>query len=338
MTSTMQRVPLFAALGLTMVACAPADDTTFTVLHAPAVVSRKTATISANLCGTAPIGAEISYRTADQPWRTVGREQPRIAGNEWTVELLASELQAGENTVEVRCGSGASAAIESLAFDYQPQAPALPLTVDWSQPLEVQDGQWETLVVDGERRVRPVPGTAHYDRILLATGAFGGGRRVEVEMVYRESNPHEVWTGFGVLTLWGGHLEEGEHRPRRGWRYGIAWHMRPYGAWCEFSNKIGDGERADAFAGRTEPEPAAGSRWRLVTECWPESGSGEHRGWRQRMKLWPADEPEPAEWIECADRGAATLPDDEYAVALVAHECQVEFAQVHVAPLSDTGQ
>jgi len=179
-----------------------------------------------------------------------------------------------------------------------------------------------------------VPGSEGYDRILLVTGAFPAARRVETEVVFRSFCADQIWAGFGVLPLWGGHLDEPGRRPRRGWLYGVAWFMKPYGPWCEFSVKRGDQARHDTFAGRTTIEPQPGTRFRIIAECWPETSPlGGHVRYRQRAKIWPMDQPEPRDWIECAEQGGARLPERDYAVALLAHQCQVEFGPVRVLPL-----
>ncbi|MEM7200600.1 MAG: hypothetical protein AAF628_10065 [Planctomycetota bacterium] len=306
------------------------------VQHAPAVVTRRSGELSANLCGTAFRRASLRYRVNEGDWTDLAQTDPRSPAPWWTIELLPKVLREGINDVEIHASAvGRTAATERLTFEYDPAPLSLPTLVDWRQPLEVQDGHWEVVEVDGERRVRPVPGSERYDRILLATGAFAGGRRVETDMVFRGFRPWQTWAGFGVLTLWGGHLDQPGRFPRNGWLYAVAWYMKPYGPWCEFSVKQGDGARVDAFTGNGIADPHPDSRWSLIAECWPETdGRGEHVGYRQRMKLWPSGEPEPAEWLECSDRGGARLPAGEYAVAVVAHECQVEFGPLRVLPLA----
>lgn len=302
--------------------------------HAPVLFTRRGGDLSANLCGRAFRYADLRYQVNGGDWQPLVQEDPRAPKPWWTVELLGQELRTGVNEVVLEASAlGRSTRRETLVFDYDDTPVELPLTQDWSGALDVQDGQWETLEVDGARHVRPVPGTEYYDRMILATGAFAGGRRVETEVTFRSFRPWETWCGFGVITMWGGHHDQG-HRPRRGWRYAIAWYMKPYGMWCEFSDKAADGQRHDAFAGETWPEPEPGSRWSLIAECWPElDAQGNHLRHRQRMKLWPAGTPEPTAWLSVAERGDARVPPGEYAVALVAHECQAEFGPVRVQAL-----
>jgi hypothetical protein len=305
------------------------------VRHAPERFARRTGDLSANLRGVAFEWADLRYRVNAGTWRPIALETSTTPRSQWTIELLPGTLREGPNRVDIEASApGRRSVFETVRFEYDGSLPSLPLLQDWSEPLDVQYGLWEVVEDDGVRRVRPVPSTEGYDAIALASGSFPGGRRVETEIIFRSFPTSAMWAGFGVLTMWGGHNEPGDHRPRRGWEYAVAWYMKPYGAWCEFSTRSGDGQRHDAFAGETWPEPEPDSRWSLVAEAWPETDArGNHLNHRQRMKLWPAGEPEPAEWLETAERGDARLPPGEYAVAVVALEAQVEFAPLRISAL-----
>ena len=74
--------------------------------------------------------------------------------------------------------------------------------------------------------------------------------------------------------------------------------------------------------------------YRIIAECFPEvSSTGQHLRYRQRVKWFAAGEPEPDSWIEVVDVEGAPLPEEEYAVALVAHRSQVEFGAVSVSAI-----
>ena len=198
--------------------------------------------------------------------------------------------------------------------------------------LDVQEGLWEVVKLGGEQRVRPVPGFAAYDRILNVTGAFSGARRVGAEIVFRRAFDRPF--GFGVLHLWGGHPDQEGYWPRRGWLYGMAWYMSLYGVGIEISAKYGAGRRNDVLCYRSF-DIEANTRYRVIAECWPEFRlEGTHRCFRQRMKWWRCGEEEPESWLETTDLGKAALPEREYSVALMAHNCEVEFAAVSVEGLS----
>lgn len=308
----------------------------FRLHHAPARVSRRHGVLSANFCGTAHFLARITYRVNGHDWVTVTQAPERSRRPNFTIEVEPESLRDGDNTIEFRVRvPGRQGIDERVSFSYDPAPVRLPAAEDWRDPvLESQDGCWEVIETLSGNRVRPCPGTEAYDRILLVTGAFPAPRRIETDVIYvgRGASRHPQF-GFGLLSLWGGHPDEPGHRPRRGWRYAAAWYFSSYGANAEFSVKEGADRRWDATSlvnGRVQPH----GHYRVVAECCTEHDSaGRHLRHRQRMKWWPADEPEPDEWIECAEAGRARLPPGEYAVALLAHQCQVEFGKVHVHAL-----
>jgi hypothetical protein len=188
--------------------------------------------------------------------------------------------------------------------------------------------------VDGEWRVRPVPGSENYDRIIAVTGAFAGGRRVETDLIFRSNAFGQVTFGFGVLSLWGGHPDDPGVSPRRGWNYGLAWFFSHHkGVGIEFSYKYGNAPIQCVSSYRTL-NLAINHRYFLIAECWPElDTSGRHLRYRQRMKWWGEGEPAPDEWIDLADTEGAPIPAREYSVAIIAHHCQADFGPVVVTPL-----
>jgi len=306
------------------------------LVHAPSLVTRRHGALSANICGVAHYLARICYRLNDGPELPVPQAPERSPKPCFTIELEPGTLRAGRNTLVVESWVPARRTIrKTTTFQYDPAPIQLPLMQDWSNAiLESQDGCWEVVQTPIGGRVRPCPGKENYDRILLVTGAFSVPRRVETDMVYqgRGASRHSQF-GFGVLSLWGGHPDEPQYRPRRGWRYGAAWFFSSYGVNAEFSIKEGAERRWDATMSvnsRVEP----GGRYRLVVECWTVSDpQGKHPRHRQRMKWWIWGQNEPDEWIECSEGGRARLPQGDYAVALLAHQCQVDFGPVHVSLL-----
>lgn len=296
--------------------------------HAPTKVDRRSGSLSANICGRAMPGAKLRYRLNGGAWQEVPRGGPRIVADGFTIEVLPQALNAGENGLDIESSALARpSAQQSLKFHYDPAPVTLPKTVDWRQPLQVQDGHWQVFEDETEKRVGPKPGAAGYDRLLLAAGSFAEPRRVETEVVFRSFVPNVSSAGFGVLTLWGGHFDEGA-LPRRGWKYALAWYSTAFGSVCEFSIKQGSRPRHDSFSAVNQAKPAAGTRYRIIAEC-----KRDEHGLRQRMKMWSVEQPEPKRWIKCADLGKAQLPKGEYGVALVAHNCVVEFGAVRILPL-----
>ena len=326
-----------AAAGVIAYGCATdSNEPLVQIFHQPKRFSRRAGELSANLYGSLSEGVESAqYQLNGGNWRDIGRGGKRALDPLFVIEMKEDALREGTNTLnlEVQGRRGRSEAI-SLEFEYDPQPIVLPVKPDWSQDeLEVQDGYWETFESGGEWRVRPKPGFEDYDRILCIAGAFAGGRRIETQLIFR-STDFPKRCGFGVIPLWGGHKDPEDISPRRGWIYSIAW-FHPYrqGGGVEFGYKNGDEPRkwVDSYR-QYEPEPNV--RYFLTTECWPEKDeSGKHLGYRQRMKWHKEGEADTNTWIELRDTEGCPLPEEEYAVALIAHFCQVEFGETVVSAL-----
>jgi hypothetical protein len=303
--------------------------------HAPGVFAHRAPPLSANVTGVLSGRVRAAeYRLNEGAWRPIGRGLPRAAAPGFIVEMPASDLRPGRNRVELRA-LGVAGALAEIAhsFDYDPRPIALPLRVDWRGDLEAQDGEWESLERDGETWVRPRPGREDYDRLLLASGAIAGGRRIRGSLVVRWVSTDRYW-GCGILSLWGGHPDDAANVPRRGWRFGLTWYYNHYdGVGVEFSDKQGGGEARWVHAYRAY-DLRPGVRHQVLVECWPElDEAGRHTRWRQRAKWWPDGKAEPAVWLETTDVEGSPLPAGDYAVAVVAHRCQVEFGALTIEAL-----
>lgn len=245
---------------------------------------------------------------------------------------------SGENTLDLQVGSYLRPSQSfTHRFVYDPDVPSLPRTIDWSDraPLDVQDGQWEVFRDrSGEGWVRPVPGTEGWDRIIVASGAFPGGRRVRTRIILENNPAKRVNWGFGVFPLWGGQPDVPDHRPRRGWRFGLAWYSSGHGGvGTEFSEKIGDAEPVWVGTYR-DLKMEAGRPYHVVTETWPRrAADGRLLSWVQRLKWWADGDPEPSSWLVVDDRWGAPLPDGEYGVTLFSLRAPVAFGPVRIEPL-----
>ena len=308
-----------------------------TVDHAPASYSARAGAFGAHVTGRVRMGTTaLRYRIGDGEWRPLEPRPPRVTLPEFTLEMLADELVAGHNRVELEAhGWLGVKESRSFAFDYDPAPPALPLAVDWVDvaELDVQDGFFEH-VPGHPDRVRPVPGHEGWDRIIAASGAFEGGRRVSLDLVFRKPMEGRRSWGFGLFPLWGGQPNPDDRRARAGWRFSLLWYFNLTGGFgCSFSEKQGDGS-AQFIATYRNIELEADRTYRLLTETVPVlDGDGRHLAWRQRCKWWPADEPEPEVWTEAIDEMGAPLPPLAYGVALVAFRSQVEFGAVRIEPM-----
>ncbi len=317
-----------------------------TVRHAPSTYERRADTFTANVTGELDwLAHGFAYRlNGTEPWIPVGQGRPRVVPPDFTVELPASALRPGENRLELRAeGIFREPETRTLSFTYDPAPVRLPVTIDWSQPrqLDVQDGAWETFKNgDGTTRVRPVPGEEGWDRVLAVTGAFPGGRRVTTDLVFHDVTglyplglpflPRRGY-GFGIFPMWAGQPDKPGVSPRRGWRFSLAWYSSADRAIAtEFSDKVGDAPPAWVHGAR-DLRLEWDRKYRIVTESWPvKSPDGRHEGFRQRLKWWPDGEPEPAQWLEVFDQAGAPLPEGEYAVALISLRAAVDYGPVTI--------
>lgn len=327
------------ALCLTMIpGCdVVAPDELITVHHSPKVFTRRSGDLSANVCGVlSPQAKHLEFRVNSGPWQDVSLESIRFTSHSFTVEVLANHLAKGENKLEIKASGGANNTKTVLInFTYDPSEIVLPLTTNWqTSSLDVQDGSWETFQSEGEWRVRPKPGHEGYDRLLLVTGAVKGGRRVMTDLIFRHSVEGNKPYGFGVMPIWGGHAENENVLPRRGWIYGLGWYYSLYqGVGTEFGYKRGKPKPQWVITYRNF-DLVPGKKYKVVMECWPEVDQhGQHVRYVQRLKWQAAEEDTMAEWIQITDVEGHALPETEYAVALLAHRCQVEFGNVEVQPL-----
>ena len=306
------------------------------IYHLPERYARRDGDLSANITGfLSPWARDARFQLNEGSWQEIPQAPPRAPAPFFTIELPVNELRPGANKIELEARNlfGSRQSI-TRAFAYSPAPVSIPVTVDWSQSdLDVQDGYWEIITSGDERRVRPKPGFEDYDRILMVTGAFPGGRRVETDITFRGMTGKGPW-GFGVLPLWSGHPDNGNVRPRRGWHYSIAWYYVWYhGVGNSFALKNGDLPERWVASYRNF-EVAAGGRYSIKVETWSVVDSqGNHVRFHQRLKWWVYGEPEPDEWLELTDSDGTLFPQQGYAVALIAHRSQVEFGPITVSPL-----
>lgn len=313
-------------------------DPLITVLHVPDVYSRRAGSLSANATVQAARRVKsIEYRVNDHPWHRI----KEIAANRFvnrvvTLEMPEQELNPGKNKLRIRAHAPWHPADgREVAFSYDPSPIALPLHRTWKgEQLEVQDGYWEIVDVDGQWRVRPKPGYEGYDRILLVAGALPVPRRIETYAVFRHARPtHRKEVAFGVLGLWGGHPGPWSELPRQGWSFAMAvYWSKPGGVGSEISYYEGKAPprwvNSYRNADLVENEP-----YHFVIEIDDERVRGRHQFYRQRAKIWRESQPEPDEWIVLTDREGARLPETEYGIALFTLDCQAEFGPVSVLPL-----
>jgi hypothetical protein len=304
----------------------------------PDSFSRRSGEMTVNIAGViSSFTKEVRFRVNDGQWQEVARGAPRAPMPQFLIEMDARKLRAGTNILSIEASAfGRPPQSYQRQFKYDPSPVSLPITKNWlNSEVEAYDGYWEKVLSDGVWRVRPKPGFEGYDRILVVTGAFSEGRRIETDVIFR----HKIGGGefgFGVLPLWGGHPDDAIHNgPRRGWNFSIVWYWNRYrGVGNEFSYKFGEAP-PDWVNSYHNLALEAGARYAIVAECWPEfDENGKHLRYAQRSKWWKEGTPEPKDWLELIDAVGSPLPAGEYGVALVAYNCQVDFGPIKVEPLA----
>ncbi|MFQ5751723.1 MAG: hypothetical protein ACE5HI_06985 [bacterium] len=310
------------------------------IFHAPDSFSRRSQDFTANITGALSYKVRNArYRVNNTHWFDIRQDQKRVPPPYFTIELFAEQLYDGLNTVNI-AASTQNEQVDTtvtLHFKYDPRPISFPVVVNWENAkLDVYDGHWEHILDrDGVWRVRPKPGFEDYDRILVVTGATLEGRRIETDMIFRYGNKRKPY-GFGILPLWGGSPDKRGFSPRRGWNFGIAWYYSPEGGvGLSYSYKDGDSV-PNSISKYHDFEIEQNIRYRVIVEAWSEQDADkQHLHYRQRLKWWKENDRPPSEWIELSDVGGALLPPGEFAVALIAHRCQIEFGPVVVKSLQN---
>ncbi len=324
----------------TIIGCSlDADTPAIQVYHMPRVYAKRFGDLTANICGVLRSDVErVEYSVNDGPWLELkqGGPGPRVPPPLFTVEMSEAELVPGTNNVKMKAFHGAEKSEDmALRFDYDPSPIQLPITRDWSNgDLEVQDGYWETFQTKDGWRVRPKLGFEDYDRLLVVAGAFQGGRRIEMDLVFR-GELREPY-GFGILPMWGGRPDDLGVSPRWGWNFSLVWYYSKYeGVGMDFSYKHGR-EEPDWVTTYRNLNLKRDVHYFLTIECWPVlDDMGNHKFYRQRMKWREEGQPETQDWMELTDVEGAPIPEGEYAVALIAHRSSVDYGPVTVKPLHD---
>ncbi len=305
--------------------------------HLPKKYSRRSGSFTANVCGILSEHAKnVKYKLNNNEWKVVKQCGPRVPPPNFTLELNAIDLIAGKNRLEISASApGHDTEIIQREFEYDPSPVHLPIIQDWAHDdLDVQDGCWEVVDKHDVHRVHLKKGFEDYDRIVVVSGAFPQGRRVETELIFRKNVGHPF--GFGILPLWGGRPDDEGVTPSRGWDFSCAWFYSYYNAiGMEFSYKNGAAKEtwvSTYQSCRIKP----GVHYFVVVESWPENDeSGKHKFWKQRMKWWKEGDIDRGEWMVLSDIEGSPLPSQEYAVALVCHRSSVEFGPVKVTAVNN---
>ena len=304
----------------------------------PSVFLNKADGLSLNIHGKLDETVSIkNYRINSGQERMPRADSPRIKDREFVLEFLVDDLQAGKNKLKVTISNMLGRKREvDLSFEYDATTPHLPLVISWQNAsLESQDGQWEKIQRGDQVLVRPIPGTEGYDRILLASGAFKGSRRVECTLTFVSRDSSAKLFGFGIMPLWGGHTDSTQLSPHRGWKYGLGWYYsKDEGVGLEFADKIDDDQHI-TLSKYTKFNPAPGERYKIIIDAQQVLNEhGDHVTYRQTMTWDTLNSNQEPITIELKDDRAEPLKDSHYAVALLAHRAQVEFGPVKVSRIA----
>jgi hypothetical protein len=308
-----------------------------------------------------PDGVTLSYQLNDGPpgRLSVGPNRRRLAhAGDFNVEIAHSELRPGANSIRITAEGAGGRTVEEVLVDHRPGTVwPLPYRVDWRtapgiSPAQIVDGRWQV----GPAGLRPLE--IGYDR-AVALGDMSW-RDVEVSLWFVIHALDETITGypsfspgFGVALRWQGHSDWSRPRAPRLWRALRRWWRNlpelgaaaeqprrgwwPVGARGWYGMQPGLGYRlsivgnADQVLAREARERrlAPGVPYRLTMRV----RSGDPGPSTYGLKVWRADDPEPAHW-DLRGRGAA----GELATGsllLVAHHADVSFAAVEVVAAAD---
>lgn len=301
----------------------------------PSVFRKRAGDLTANIVGSFSYAVvEARFSLNGGPEQKLGWQVPRVPRPLFVIELPVEQLQAGKNVVVLKTRSWTGAKSQSeFEFSYDDADVTLPISIDWTDDeLDAQDGVWERLVNPAGCSVAVKPGHERYDRILMASGAFSVEREITAEFIFH--GPKDVLKpyGFGLLPLWGGRPGPDPAGPRSGWNFAIAWYYSIYSAvGMEFSYRRGT-QAPDWVATYRNWDLKAGDACKVrVITTQQVQANDQAPGILQKMKWWRAGEPEPEQWMSLSDDSGCRLPEGEFAVALVAHNCSVQFGALRIS-------
>lgn len=299
----------------------------------PSTYSRRHGDFTANIVGEfSHAVVKGTYSLNGGSPRQLRWHLPRVPKPLFVIELTDAEMRSGKNSVclTAQCWTGRTVS-HVFEFDYDDAPVDLPVKVNWADcEVDAQDGIWERFEGDLGPSLRLLSGHERYDRIVAVTGAFPIEREIFAELIFRSRKNRRPF-GFGVLSLWGGRPDSRPDCGREGWNFAIAWYYSNYAAvGMEFSYRSGVEDPSWVATYRDwDLRPGERQRLRIVTSL-NECNADDDPHIRQRLKWWNSAEEEPDEWMELSDIHGCRLPIAEYGVALIAHNCSVEFGNVSI--------
>jgi hypothetical protein len=281
----------------------------------------------------------LTYSLNGQPDVVLARgpDTRRLVGaGDFNADIAYTQLLAGLNTVLIiaRDTVGETAAATVVVENTIETPDPTPVTIDWGTVAEIQDA---AQVVDGLWEIvgsslQPVQ--LGYDRLIGIGDSSWVDYEVTVPVMIHEIDPAgyawpSVAPGLGILMRWNGHYTWGGSQPRAGYT--------PLGGLGWYSWRTGGGERFEIIANNEEivAKDLTGRQLELqvqyVFKMRVETVLGQ--GNRYSLKVWRAEDPEPAAWDLVALAADIYPQVRQGGFLLVAHHVRASFGTVTMQPL-----
>ena len=270
---------------------------------------------------------------------SIGPDLRRLAGRgDFNIDLDCRHLKIGENVMQITAiDESGRQATESVVLHYADKTCPLPYTIDWSQMSHIQEA---AQVIDGlwsisKRGISPEE--LGYDRVIGIGDMAWRDYEVTVPITVHGINAAcynypSVHAGVGIVMRWKGHTNWGRDEWASGQPY---FGPSPYGAigwYCTFHDAGSslnffdpDFQRAAEVSRKLALHMPYIFKVRVETQA---DGTS-----RYHLKVWPADEPEPAVWDLSAPDTIMALR--EGSLLLVSHHTAATFGNVNVQPLKN---
>jgi hypothetical protein len=266
---------------------------------------------------------------------SIGPDSRRLESvGDFNIDIDAASLSVGANEFEliVRHESG-EMAHKTVQIDFAPQQWPLPYAVRWrdvtspQDVVQVIDGVWSHDAT-GIHNIKP-----GYDRILGIGDASWGNYEITVPITLHHAdpqgfaNPNSTAPGLGIVTRWNGHTDMPVQcgQPLCGYL--------PSGAqsWYDWGDAGGTlflfGSQPGFLARDTSGLKLADGE----TTIWKHRVTEQTGGTLHQLKVWRADESEPAAWtLSALDPSQPPVNPATGSVLLLAHHVDVTFGDIVV--------
>jgi hypothetical protein len=277
---------------------------------------------------------------------STGGNKRLVNDGDFNIEVFASELREGENTVWIKAtGNGETSTSVTVNYDGSHEWP-LPYVLDWNEfsdledalqqgKVQVVDGEWYLFEEGGEKWLRPVEEAIGYDR-SVAIGDVQWKDFDVLALIHLKRFVEEDVGNIGIMVRWQGHSEaESGEQPLTGW-----WASGVYGMYRHHTQVLPEDppsrlELAYAHLGRLVDDSGFRVKradpyyWRLRVQTKDPAPFGLYS-----MKVWKSGDEEPDDWVFVVEDNP---PDalESGSLLLAAHEADALFGRVEVKPILD---